>query len=77
LESRRDPFDVTSPEDIVDGEPVDETSFWLNMKLRGTLLVTAFVVVVSLQTVSLGYAALSSSSTTTATYLLHDVSAVK
>ena len=32
LEPRRDPFDVTSPEDIVDGEPVDETSFWLNVR---------------------------------------------
>ena len=32
LESRHDPFDVTSPEDIVDGEPVDEASFWLNVR---------------------------------------------
>jgi hypothetical protein len=31
LEPRRDPFDVTSPEDIIDGEPIDETSFWLNV----------------------------------------------
>ena len=27
-----DPFDVTSPEDIKDGEPVDETAFWLNVR---------------------------------------------
>jgi hypothetical protein len=32
LEPRRDPFDVTSPEDIIDGEPIDETSFWLNVR---------------------------------------------
>jgi hypothetical protein len=32
LERQRDPFDVTSPEDIVDGEPIDETSFWLNVR---------------------------------------------
>lgn len=32
LEPRRDPFDVTSPEDIVDGEPVDETTFWINVR---------------------------------------------
>ena len=32
LEPQHDPFDVTSPEDIVDGEPVDETSFWLNVR---------------------------------------------
>jgi len=76
LEPRSDPFDVTLPGDIVDGEPIDETGFWLNMKLRGTLMVIAFVVVVSLQTVSLGYAASFSSSTTTATYLLHVLFAI-
>jgi hypothetical protein len=32
LEPRHDPFDVTSPEDIIDGEPVDETSFWANVR---------------------------------------------
>ena len=32
LELRNDPFDVTSPEDIIDGEPIDETSFWLNVR---------------------------------------------
>ena len=32
LEPRHDPFDVTSPEGIVDGEPTDETSFWLNVR---------------------------------------------
>ena len=46
------------------------------MKLRGALLVIAFVLVVSLQTVSLGYAASFSSSTTTATYLLHVLFAI-
>ena len=24
----RDPFDVTEPEDLVDGQPVDEEQFW-------------------------------------------------
>ena len=32
LEHLRDPFDVTSPDDIIDGEPIDETSFWLNVR---------------------------------------------
>lgn len=31
LESRPDPFDVTLPEDIIDGEPIDEASFWVNV----------------------------------------------
>jgi hypothetical protein len=46
------------------------------MKLRGTLMVIAFVVVVSLQTVSFGYAASFSPSTTAATYLLHVLFAI-
>jgi hypothetical protein len=32
LESRHDPFDVTSPEDIIDGEPIDEAKFWVNVR---------------------------------------------
>lgn len=32
LEPQHDPFDVTSPEDITDGEPVEETRFWLNVR---------------------------------------------
>lgn len=32
LEPQHDPFDVTSPEDVIDGEPVDESSFWLNVR---------------------------------------------
>lgn len=32
LEPRHDPFDVTSPEDIIDGEPVDESSFWASVR---------------------------------------------
>lgn len=31
LQSRPDPFDVTLPEDIIDGEPVDEARFWVNV----------------------------------------------
>ena len=32
-ESLNDPFNVTKPEDIVDGEPVDEDSFWSEVRL--------------------------------------------
>ncbi|KAH9018832.1 ATP-binding cassette transporter [Lactarius hengduanensis] len=71
LESRPDPFDVTSPEDIIDGEPIDEASFWANTKLRGALLVIAFAVIVTLQTVSLGYSISFLSSANIATHLLH------
>lgn len=40
-------------------------------KLRGAILVIAFVVIVAIQAISLGYVVYFSSSTTTATYLLH------
>lgn len=46
------------------------------MKLRGALLVIIFVAIVLLQTVSLGYVASFSSSTVTATYLLHVLFAI-
>ena len=29
----RDPFDVTKPEDIVDGEPLDEEKFWSRVRI--------------------------------------------
>jgi len=31
LESRPDAFDVTKPEDIIDGEPINEAGFWINV----------------------------------------------
>ncbi|KAI0302402.1 hypothetical protein B0F90DRAFT_1714514 [Multifurca ochricompacta] len=64
LESQPDPFNVTLPEDIIDGEPIDEANFWVNVKSRGVLLIIAFAVIISLQTVSL------------ATHLLHVLFAV-
>ncbi|KAH9976210.1 ATP-binding cassette transporter [Lactifluus volemus] len=76
LESRHDPFDVTLPDDIIDGEPIDEEKFWVITKLRGALLVIAFTVIVSLQTVTLGYAISSSSLNTKITCLLHVLFAV-
>lgn len=43
LESRPDPFDVTLPEDIIDGEPIAEASFWINVspvvRIRNLLLI--------------------------------------
>jgi len=32
LEGLRDPFDVTVPEDIVDGEPIDGDKFWAGVR---------------------------------------------
>ena len=31
---QRDPFDVTKPEDLVDGKPLDEERFWKLVRLH-------------------------------------------
>lgn len=71
LESRPDPFDVTLPEDIIDGEPIDEDRFWVNTKLRGVLLFVAFNVIVYLQGAALGHSVSYLSPTVIVTQLLH------
>jgi hypothetical protein len=43
LEPRHDPFDVTSPEDIIDGEPIDETRFWRNVRSLVRIPLTRFL----------------------------------
>jgi hypothetical protein len=30
-DSEHDPYNVTTPEDVVDGEPLDESAFWANV----------------------------------------------
>ncbi|KAI0040180.1 ATP-binding cassette transporter [Auriscalpium vulgare] len=52
-----DAFDVTQPEDIVDGEPIDEQAFWARNRFREGLLSLTFAIIIALQTTSLGYAA--------------------
>lgn len=32
-DSLQDPFDVSEPEDVVDGEPVDEVRFWAKVRV--------------------------------------------
>jgi hypothetical protein len=34
----RDPFDIIKPEDVVDGEPVNEREFWRNVRETEFLL---------------------------------------
>jgi hypothetical protein len=34
----QDPFDVTKPEDIVDGEPVNEANFWARVSGKVTYM---------------------------------------
>lgn len=50
-----DPFNVTKPEDFVNGEPIDEDAFWFKMRNRKLLLVLFSAVILALEGVSLGW----------------------
>ncbi|KAH8087167.1 multidrug resistance-associated ABC transporter [Cristinia sonorae] len=55
-EPLKDPFDVTKPEDIVDGVPLDEEAFWARMRLRKVILASVFALILVLQAISIGWA---------------------
>ncbi|KAF5378754.1 hypothetical protein D9615_006977 [Tricholomella constricta] len=50
-----DPFDVTKPEDIVDGYPIDGDAFWAKMRWRKLLMTMLLVVVLVIDAISLGW----------------------
>ncbi|TFK68805.1 multidrug resistance-associated ABC transporter [Pluteus cervinus] len=50
-----DPFDVTTPEDILDGYPVDETTFWNKMRLRKVLISLLLSLTLVLETIQFGW----------------------
>ncbi|KAG1862050.1 multidrug resistance-associated ABC transporter [Suillus subalutaceus] len=52
-----DPFNVTKPEDFINGEPIDEDAFWLKMRNRKSLLVLLSALILVLEGVSLGWSA--------------------
>ncbi|KAI0312306.1 multidrug resistance-associated ABC transporter [Amylostereum chailletii] len=66
-----DPFQVTSPEEVVDGESIDEAGFWAWVRLRKVVMVVMLSAIVGLQTVSLGYSAGLDMTQDTITYALH------
>ncbi|KZT35927.1 hypothetical protein SISSUDRAFT_1064088 [Sistotremastrum suecicum HHB10207 ss-3] len=55
FEESKDPFDVTKPEDAIDGQPLDEDRFWHRMRLRKIIMAIIFALILSLQCVSLGF----------------------
>ncbi|KAI0761279.1 multidrug resistance-associated ABC transporter [Trametes elegans] len=72
----RDPFDVTTAEDLVDGVPVDETRFWAKMRLRKLVISTALAAVLAIQTVCLGWSIAEDDRQNIAVYSLHIVFAL-
>ncbi|EPQ52340.1 multidrug resistance-associated ABC transporter [Gloeophyllum trabeum ATCC 11539] len=51
-----DPFNVTKPEDAIDGYPVNEQEFWHRMRLRKLLLSVNLAIILAIEAVGLGYA---------------------
>ncbi|KAJ3535459.1 hypothetical protein NM688_g6974 [Phlebia brevispora] len=70
-DSLQDPFDVTKPEDIVDGEPVDEARFWGRMRLRKLLITFLAAAILVIQSVSLGWSVAELDRRSIAVYALH------
>ncbi|KAG2008561.1 ATP-binding cassette transporter [Coprinopsis cinerea AmutBmut pab1-1] len=53
---RHDPFDVTTPEDVIDGYPIEEELFWRRMRWRKLSITILLALTVALNAVALGYA---------------------
>ncbi|KAF8842919.1 P-loop containing nucleoside triphosphate hydrolase protein [Paxillus ammoniavirescens] len=51
----RDPFDVTRPEDVVDGFPIDEEAFWNNVRFWKLLVSALLAAIFVLQSIGLGW----------------------
>lgn len=51
----RDPFDVTKPEDVTDGYPIDEEKFWNKARLWKVVACLLLSVIVVLQAIALGW----------------------
>ncbi|KAI0676238.1 multidrug resistance-associated ABC transporter [Trametes maxima] len=67
----RDPFDITTPEDFVDGTPIDPERFWAKMRLRKLIIAGLLAAVVAIQAVSLGWAITEDGRLGVTVYSLH------
>ncbi|KAJ7485641.1 multidrug resistance-associated ABC transporter [Mycena latifolia] len=67
-----DPFDVTKPEDVIDGYPIDGDAFWLKIRRRKIILCALLAAIVGLQAASLTLSLVNREETApVATYALH------
>ncbi|KAJ6595567.1 multidrug resistance-associated ABC transporter [Mycena vulgaris] len=67
-----DAFDVTKPEDLVDGYPIDGDAFWARIRLRKISLCVLLTAVVGLQAASLALSSVNREGTSpVVTYALH------
>ncbi|KAI0066796.1 multidrug resistance-associated ABC transporter [Artomyces pyxidatus] len=66
-----DPFDVTTPEDVKDGEPIDEEGFWARIRFNMMVLSLLFSIILAVQATSLTYAIYLSLTSSITVYVLH------
>ncbi|THH04398.1 hypothetical protein EW145_g5549, partial [Phellinidium pouzarii] len=50
-----DPFDITEPEDLINGYPIREEEFWAKMRVRKFVLACIAAVLAIMQTIMLGW----------------------
>ncbi|KIJ58252.1 hypothetical protein HYDPIDRAFT_44556 [Hydnomerulius pinastri MD-312] len=67
----RDPFDVTRPEDVVDGFPINEEEFWNNVRLWKIFTSTLLAAVLVIQSISLGWTIAADEGDSILLYALH------
>ncbi|KZP24915.1 hypothetical protein FIBSPDRAFT_856268 [Athelia psychrophila] len=58
-EHKHDPFDILTPEDLIDGHPIDEEKFWAKARLWKLALSAALAFAVAVDTVALALAAIA------------------
>ncbi|PPQ81930.1 hypothetical protein CVT25_013778 [Psilocybe cyanescens] len=68
---QHDAFDVTRPEDILDGHPIEEEQFWRRMRWRKALVSLLLAFALALSTVSLGWSLSNKNHGEAAIYSLH------
>ncbi|KAL4260343.1 ATP-binding cassette transporter C [Pleurotus pulmonarius] len=66
-----DPFDVLTREDVVEGEPIEETAFWARMRLIKLVISCLFATIIVLEAISLGYYAVLEIKDQIPIYTLH------
>lgn len=55
LAGEKDPFDIVSPEDVIDGETLDEDAFWRKVRVTKLILLAVLCMLFVNHAVSLGY----------------------
>ncbi|CCM00229.1 uncharacterized protein FIBRA_02257 [Fibroporia radiculosa] len=75
-ELQHDPFDVTTPQDIVDGTPVNGDAFWSTMRIRKLVLSLLFATVLTIQCVCLGWSGIERDYVQLPIYVIHVVFAL-